>query len=131
MKFYYRILQFMNHKKIIHFLVFILFFYSYNTHADRSARSQRTTDLIEFVKEQESHLSDLQKQANTLMDKCVGECYSRRSHYYTQGLYIKRSSASLQDFKKLHEIQQKIFNRIEYLKEKIENLIDDGQSFSD
>ena len=85
--------------------------------------SQNTTKLIEFVKQQKDSSIDLQRDAKKLMDKCVGD-YSP----YLNDFYINWS-ASKSDLKKLHDIRREITNPDVVIKERIADLIKQGESF--
>ena len=119
----------MNYAHSIKCMMIFLIIQSYTIYCHDTYPSQKTTKLIEFVKQQKDSLIDLQRDANQLMDKCVGEYYGRRSNPYSEGFYIKKWSASISDLKKLHDIRREITNPDIVMKERIADLIQQGESF--
>jgi len=96
--------------------------YSYDIYS-----SQRTNELIKFVKQQESCLFDVQSKVNVLKDRFIGEDYGRHYRSYDPDNFYFKWPASKNDLKKIHDLHQQVFNRTQYLKEQIENLLDDRE----
>lgn len=120
----------MNNRRIVLPTIFFICIQFHIIQSHELHPPQETTELIEFIKNQKDRLTDLQDEAQLLMDRCIYDySYTYRNHQH-HDFYIKRS-ASLADLQELYDIQQEILHADELLKERIADLIDQGESFDE